>query len=425
MTHPPSLESLRAVLLKGYGPGPVPPGEASYIDRHLRRYEQTLRFLPAAPGALLDVGCFPGHTSLLAAALGWSVTGVSRIDGVFVTPAFVERMSRNAVTVLNADVERDAIPAMDASFDCVFFNEIVEHLPFNPFHALDEIWRVLKPGGRLVFSVPNFASFDHLWALLRGRSFYPEISRPLEDAFHADIGQRHIREYTPNECRHLLSGQAKYLYRFDIDRLAMDRSWDGLFYTEHGEQPALRNIRPGTLLRSLVTRVFPRYRSNIVVVAHKPQTYVRIPAADIRVEGFYPPELSGISPAFLRNPLQAAWMTESARIHLDIPASVQSVTQVELFVWMPAPPAAGSLRLTPSVAGMACEPLVVYPSSEPVRRIVPLPIPVAISEGRRTLTIDLASTAWKPNALGFSGDDRVLGPMFAIGQAAILAGQIG
>ena len=418
------LAKLRETLVQSYGNHAIAPGEANYIDRHLRRYAQTLKFLPDRPGALLDVGCFPGHTSLLAAAQGWSVVGVSRFDGVFLTAAFAERMKEQGIAVLNADVERDRIPVGDETFDCVFFNEIVEHLPFNPFHALDEVWRVLKPGGRLVFSVPNFASFDHLWALLRVRSFYPDLARPLEDAFHADIGQRHIREYTPGECRHLLEEQDKYLYRFAIERIVMDRSWDGIFYTEQGEQPALSKIRPGTVLRALVTRLCPRFRSNIVVLAGKPRNYVRLPASAIQAEGFHPPESSGVSASFLRNPLQASWMTASAKLHLEIPSAVRSVTQIELLVWMPAPLAAGALKLTPSVAGMGCETLTVRPSSEPVRRVIRFPKPVPFADARRTLTIDLTSTVWSPKSLGFAGDDRTLGPMIALEQAAVVAGQV-
>ncbi len=52
-----------------------------------------------------------------------------------------------------ADVQK--MPMGDNSFDSVICIEVLEHVP-NPELALTEILRVLKPGGKLVFSVPHF-----------------------------------------------------------------------------------------------------------------------------------------------------------------------------------------------------------------------------------------------------------------------------
>lgn len=48
----------------------------------------------------------------------------------------------------------DHVPA--ERFDCVFCTEVLEHT-LQPFDAVDELHRLLRPGGRLVLSVPfNF-----------------------------------------------------------------------------------------------------------------------------------------------------------------------------------------------------------------------------------------------------------------------------
>lgn len=52
-----------------------------------------------------------------------------------------------------ADVQH--MPMQDRSFDSAVCIEVLEHVP-NPEKALREILRVLKPGGKLVFSVPHF-----------------------------------------------------------------------------------------------------------------------------------------------------------------------------------------------------------------------------------------------------------------------------
>lgn len=47
-----------------------------------------------------------------------------------------------------------AIPVKDASFDSVMCNHVIEHVP-KPWVALEEIGRVLKPGGLLYLTVPQ------------------------------------------------------------------------------------------------------------------------------------------------------------------------------------------------------------------------------------------------------------------------------
>lgn len=47
-----------------------------------------------------------------------------------------------------------AMPIPDASFDTVVSFEVFEHLP-NPDQGMREVFRVLKPGGKIVMSVPH------------------------------------------------------------------------------------------------------------------------------------------------------------------------------------------------------------------------------------------------------------------------------
>jgi SAM-dependent methyltransferase len=47
------------------------------------------------------------------------------------------------------------IPVEDSRFDYVVFNQVMEHLP-EPKAALLELNRVLKPGGKMIYSAPLF-----------------------------------------------------------------------------------------------------------------------------------------------------------------------------------------------------------------------------------------------------------------------------
>jgi SAM-dependent methyltransferase len=47
----------------------------------------------------------------------------------------------------------DALPVADSSFDAVLITEVLEHVP-NPGAGLCELHRVLRPGGRILLTVP-------------------------------------------------------------------------------------------------------------------------------------------------------------------------------------------------------------------------------------------------------------------------------
>ncbi|MGZ4813766.1 MAG: class I SAM-dependent methyltransferase [Terriglobales bacterium] len=97
-----------------------------------------------------------------------------------------------------------------ASFHAVIFAEIFEHILNHPLGVLQEIARILKPGGTLVLTTPNPSTIANaartvvdrhtLW----GTAAFAEV--PNFDArgaiCQADI---HYREYRTSELRELLS----------------------------------------------------------------------------------------------------------------------------------------------------------------------------------------------------------------------------
>lgn len=48
-----------------------------------------------------------------------------------------------------------SIPVEDNRFDFIVFNQVMEHLP-EPKLVLDELYRVLKPGGKMIYTGPLF-----------------------------------------------------------------------------------------------------------------------------------------------------------------------------------------------------------------------------------------------------------------------------
>jgi arsenite methyltransferase len=103
------------------------------------------------PGSVvLDLGCGAGTDLLMAAQM----TGrAGRVIGVDMTASMLERarMSADEMGLGNVEVHEaliEALPLDDASVDVVISNGVIDLVP-DKDAVLDEIDRVLRPGGRL------------------------------------------------------------------------------------------------------------------------------------------------------------------------------------------------------------------------------------------------------------------------------------
>jgi SAM-dependent methyltransferase len=143
----------------------------------------------------LDVGCGAGQTYAQTVS-----RRAASYTGVDVSAAAVA-LARTAG--LDAHVVEDAarLPFPDNSFDLAICVEVFEHL-FSPDGSAREIWRVLRPGGKLVASTPNAVYWRLRINLLFGRW------NPLGDALSIEQPWRdpHIRFFTPDTMRRMLLG---------------------------------------------------------------------------------------------------------------------------------------------------------------------------------------------------------------------------
>jgi demethylmenaquinone methyltransferase / 2-methoxy-6-polyprenyl-1,4-benzoquinol methylase len=96
-----------------------------------------------APGdRVLDACCGTGDLALAAAAEGGHVTGLD------FSPAMLERAARKSAEIEWVQGDLLALPFEDGSFDAVTVGFGVRHAE-DLDAALRELWRVLRPGGRL------------------------------------------------------------------------------------------------------------------------------------------------------------------------------------------------------------------------------------------------------------------------------------
>lgn len=102
---------------------------------------------------VLDLGCGPGGFLAATAPHCASITGVD------IVPAFVGKC-RDTIASLgipNAQAllsENGLVPCGDATFDAVIMVDAIHHCD-DPDAVLADVWRVLKPGGRLLVFEPN------------------------------------------------------------------------------------------------------------------------------------------------------------------------------------------------------------------------------------------------------------------------------
>ena len=122
-------------------------------ERAFRDHLITLARVEAGE-SVLDVGC--GTGSLAIAAKG-RVGSLGRVHGIDASAAMVARATKKArkrgIDVLFEQAVAEALPFPDAQFDVVLSTVMLHHLSRDARRACArEMWRVVKPGGR-VFAV--------------------------------------------------------------------------------------------------------------------------------------------------------------------------------------------------------------------------------------------------------------------------------
>ncbi|MBN1610324.1 MAG: class I SAM-dependent methyltransferase [Polyangiaceae bacterium] len=178
--------TFQAELYDYYADSMDKPASLLFRELNRRRYRELLDVfgtkLASARRRLLDVGCGYGAFVAEARGRGWDATGID------LSEAAVALAERHGVPVTKTDFFKlDCLPG---SLDIITMFELLEHVP-HPARYIARAAELLRTGGLLYLTTPNFASLDRR---LAGTDWRP-------------IHREHLAYYTPTTLRALLAAE--------------------------------------------------------------------------------------------------------------------------------------------------------------------------------------------------------------------------
>jgi len=209
---------------------PAPTLHDLFTNRlFLEGYSVFKQYIPAGPVRMLDVGAGTGRYSLkFAQDFPEAQITITDILGesLVLARAYAEELGLQNVTTKREDVNVLSFP--DESFDVVFCDVVIQHLP-STANAMKEMTRVLRPGGLIILSAVNKWNPHHL---------YKRIQEKRGIAYEYGFEQSYARRTLSD-----------LLWRYHCEVVAMDG-----FYPAYGVF-RLRDRIPGfSLLGKMLNR---------------------------------------------------------------------------------------------------------------------------------------------------------------------------
>ena len=160
----------------------------SRYERKLEGYyslkrQEMVDFVPADARTILDVGCGEGG---FGSAVKTKFPGVE-IWGIEPDMQSAEKAENSLDGVINAPFGNELDLLQGKKFDCIVFNDVLEHLP-NPEIALQHSKKYLNPSGIILASIPNILYYPVIREVL--------VTQDWRYQDHGTLDNTHLRFYT-------------------------------------------------------------------------------------------------------------------------------------------------------------------------------------------------------------------------------------
>lgn len=206
----PSLEGFEQILDLIASDPRLPPNFPEWIRATLRTSGWKLQILrhvldysrpDSRPPSILDVGAQFGSLAVYATKLGCCAAAVDYGAHANVYRAIA---TEHGVDYRECDLGAGPLPFADGAFDFVTYTDVIEHHSFSPKRVLQEIYRVLRPGGQVILLTPNHASIYNRLKLLSGKSVHDDLDYFFDGSSADAVYDGHHREYTRAEVKAML-----------------------------------------------------------------------------------------------------------------------------------------------------------------------------------------------------------------------------
>lgn len=275
-----SREGLRRSLdrvVSTFAPTVVSRGINRSLNQYrfvLKRLHPYLRRLPSH-AKVCDLGAGAGIVPLVLAECGYSVSAfdnwneyAAEFDNQMgATADFLRRFDQFGVRHENCDLLAAEVPLPDASQDLVSAYSVLEHFP-KPHLLMNEIYRLLKPGGLTIILVPNAANLQSRLCHAVGCSPHAHSWRE----FYGPAFFGHYRELTTSEVEAIFKE-----WRFEVLELLTSESSrtntplpNGHWLPGWHFRASLGQLARGFYLA--VVQLMPSLRYDILLIARKSPT---------------------------------------------------------------------------------------------------------------------------------------------------------
>lgn len=210
------------VHAKEAAPGGWMAGYTDEMEHRWRAVEQIVTERVDDGGRVLHAGAVPPGLQYLVESAGYKTVGVD------VAPDRAAGMTEwLQLDVRRADLDTPGLPFEPDSFDAVVCSEVIEHL-HRPERALRSFRDVLRPGGELILTTPNYGRIETRVRALAGASpaRYVRAREKGDERGHTG----HVRLFDLAGLRQLVEREGFHVARHDPVEFGPARFGFGLLY---------------------------------------------------------------------------------------------------------------------------------------------------------------------------------------------------